>query len=45
MKLLKNNESFQVIIPKQIVLAKQWKFGDLLEAIINKDRDIVLKKK
>ena len=45
MKLIKNNESFQVIIPKQIVLAKQWQIGDKLEAFINKDGDIVLKKK
>lgn len=45
MKLIKNNTSFMINLPKQIVLAKQWKVGDELVAIINKDGDIVIKQK
>jgi len=45
MKLIKNNESFMVILPKQLVLAKQWKHGDSIIAGIDNDGNIVLRKK
>ena len=45
MKLIKNNESFMVILPIQIVRAKQWKHNQPLQAIINKDGDIVIRGK
>jgi len=43
MKLGKNGKSFFVTLPKQIVLAKQWKPGDRLRAEITKEGNIVLK--
>lgn len=45
MKLIKNNQSFMVILPKQLVLAKQWKHGDPIVASIDKEGNITLKKK
>lgn len=44
MKLQKNGVSFQVILPKQIVLAKQWSVGDELEFRLNENGELILKK-
>lgn len=45
MKLIKNNESFMVVLPKQIVLAKGWRHGQKLECKINDKGEIVIKEK
>lgn len=41
---LKNGQHF-ITLPSQIVRAKGWKKGDDLKVEINKDGDLVLKKK
>lgn len=41
---LKNGQHF-ITLPSQIVRAKQWKKGDDLKVEINKEGDLVLKKK
>lgn len=40
-----NKKQFIITIPKSLVLAKGWKKGDLLIFTINKNGDIVIKKK
>lgn len=45
MKLIKNNESFMVILPKQIVLAKGWKHGQPLECKITEKDNLEIKEK
>ena len=45
MKLIKNNESFMVILPKQIVLAKGWKHGQPLECKITEKGNLEIKEK
>jgi bifunctional DNA-binding transcriptional regulator/antitoxin component of YhaV-PrlF toxin-antitoxin module len=45
MKLqIMNENSYFVILPKQIVLAKGWKKGDFIKFEINKEGNIILKK-
>ncbi len=49
MKLQKTNrpdgrEVYSIILPVQLVRAKEWNKGDIIKAVINKDGDIVLKK-
>lgn len=41
---LKNN-NFNLTIPLQIIRAKSWKKGDDIKIEINKEGDLVLKKK
>ena len=45
MKLTKNNESFMVILPKQIVLAKGWKHGQPLDCKITDKGNLEIKEK
>ncbi|MBI2498895.1 hypothetical protein HYV88_01490 [Candidatus Woesearchaeota archaeon] len=45
MRLTKNNESFMVILPKQIALAKGWEHGQPLECKITERGDLLIKEK
>lgn len=40
-----NKTSYFVVLPKSIVLAKGWKKGDDIKVEINKEGNIVLKRK
>ncbi|MBS3097450.1 AbrB/MazE/SpoVT family DNA-binding domain-containing protein [Candidatus Woesearchaeota archaeon] len=40
-----NKKQFIITLPKGIVLAKNWKQGDVLEFVIDNKGDIVIKKK
>lgn len=44
MKLQKNGQSFQVTLPKQIVLAKGWAVGDKLKARITEKGDLLIQR-
>ena len=37
-------EVYSIILPVQLVRAKEWKKGDEIKTVINKEGDIVLKK-
>lgn len=45
MKLTKNNESLQIVLPVALCRAKGWKQGMELRAVIDKNGDIILKEK
>ena len=45
MKLLKNNESFMAVLPKQIVLAKSWKINQKLDCKIKERGELLIKEK
>jgi len=45
MKLIKNNESFMIILPKKIVLAEQWRQGQQLECKITEKGNLEIKEK
>ena len=45
MKLQKNGATFQISIPAPIVRAKNWEVGDKLFVELDKNGDLVLKKK
>ena len=38
------NGQYKITLPKQIVLAKNWKKGDRIRILITGDGDLVLKK-
>ena len=40
-----NKKQFIITVPKGLVLAKGWKQGDIIEFVIDKKGDIVLRKK
>ncbi len=42
MKLIKNNESFMIVLPKQIVLAKGWKINQPLDCKITERGDLLI---
>ncbi|MBI2664325.1 hypothetical protein HYX10_03215 [Candidatus Woesearchaeota archaeon] len=37
------NEQFKITLPKQLVLAKKWRKGDILQFELNKEGDLVIK--
>jgi len=45
MKLQKNGSTFQVSIPSALVRAKIWNVGDELEFTLDKNGELILKKK
>ena len=45
MKLQKNGATFQISIPSALVRAKNWSVGDELEFTLDKNGELVLKKK
>ena len=45
MKLQKNGATYQISIPSALVRAKSWDVGDQLEINLDKNGDMILKKK
>ena len=44
MKLQINGHSYQISLPKALVLGKKWKVGDKLKIIINKNGNLEIMK-
>jgi bifunctional DNA-binding transcriptional regulator/antitoxin component of YhaV-PrlF toxin-antitoxin module len=40
-----NNQQFKITLPKQILLAKGWKKGDKINIELDKEGNLILKKK
>jgi len=38
-----SNKQYKITLPKQIITAKGWKKGDILEIIIDNNGDLIIK--